>query len=82
MRNPGDLEAIVRSHKRARLIAAGHVHRATFTKPRSQKFTCWWNFDGATIAATEKLMKRLRIPPGRGSPVMEASRRYRHYSPL
>jgi Icc protein len=31
VRNPGDLEAIVRSHKRARLIAAGHVHRATFT---------------------------------------------------
>jgi Icc protein len=31
LRNAGDLEAIVRCHKRARLIAAGHVHRATFT---------------------------------------------------
>jgi len=33
-------------------------------------------------AAVAKLMKRLRNPPGRGSAVMEASRRYRHYSPL
>ena len=27
----GDLAGIVRKHKRARLVAAGHVHRATMT---------------------------------------------------
>jgi 3',5'-cyclic-AMP phosphodiesterase len=31
LRNAGGLAAIVRSHKRARLVAAGHVHRATTT---------------------------------------------------
>jgi 3',5'-cyclic-AMP phosphodiesterase len=31
LRNAGDLAAIVRKHKRARLVAAGHVHRATTT---------------------------------------------------
>jgi 3',5'-cyclic-AMP phosphodiesterase len=31
LRNAGDLAAIVRRHKRARLVAAGHVHRATTT---------------------------------------------------
>jgi 3',5'-cyclic-AMP phosphodiesterase len=31
LRNAGDLAAILRRHRRARLIAAGHVHRATST---------------------------------------------------
>jgi Icc protein len=31
LRNADDLAAIVRKHERARLIAAGHVHRATLT---------------------------------------------------
>jgi 3',5'-cyclic-AMP phosphodiesterase len=31
LRNADDLAAIVRRHERARLIAAGHVHRATLT---------------------------------------------------
>ncbi len=31
LRNAGDLEAIVRRHRRVRLVAAGHVHRATLT---------------------------------------------------
>lgn len=31
LRNAADLAAIVRRHKRARLVAAGHVHRATTT---------------------------------------------------
>jgi 3',5'-cyclic-AMP phosphodiesterase len=31
LRNAGDLAAIVRQHKRARLLAAGHVHRAMTT---------------------------------------------------
>jgi len=31
LRNAGDLAAILRQHERARLIAAGHVHRATMT---------------------------------------------------
>jgi 3',5'-cyclic-AMP phosphodiesterase len=31
LRNAGDLAAIVRKHQRARLIAAGHVHRSTLT---------------------------------------------------
>jgi hypothetical protein len=34
------------------------------------------------ISAFLKLMKLFRFPPGRGSAVMEASRQYRHYSPL
>ncbi|HLH93029.1 MAG TPA: phosphodiesterase [Xanthobacteraceae bacterium] len=31
LRNAGDLAAIVQRHPRARLVAAGHVHRATLT---------------------------------------------------
>ncbi len=31
LRNAGDLAAILRRHPRARLVAAGHVHRATLT---------------------------------------------------
>ena len=31
LRNAGDLAAIIRRHRRLRLIAAGHVHRATLT---------------------------------------------------
>jgi 3',5'-cyclic-AMP phosphodiesterase len=31
LRNAGDLAAIIRRHKRARLVAAGHVHRSTTT---------------------------------------------------
>ena len=31
LRNAGDLAAIVRRHKRARMVAAGHVHRAVTT---------------------------------------------------
>ena len=31
LRNAGDLAAIVRRHKRARIVAAGHVHRAVTT---------------------------------------------------
>lgn len=31
LRNAGDLAAILRRHRRARLIAAGHVHRAALT---------------------------------------------------
>jgi 3',5'-cyclic-AMP phosphodiesterase len=31
LRNAGDLAAILRRHRRARLVAAGHVHRATLT---------------------------------------------------
>jgi 3',5'-cyclic AMP phosphodiesterase CpdA len=31
LRNAGDLAAIVRRHPRVRLVAAGHVHRATLT---------------------------------------------------
>jgi 3',5'-cyclic-AMP phosphodiesterase len=31
LRNAGDLAALLRRHRRARLIAAGHVHRATLT---------------------------------------------------
>jgi 3',5'-cyclic-AMP phosphodiesterase len=31
LRNAGALAALVRKHPRARLVAAGHVHRATFT---------------------------------------------------
>ncbi len=31
LRNADDLAAVVRRHKRVRLIACGHVHRATFT---------------------------------------------------
>ena len=31
LRNAGDLAAILRQHERVRLVAAGHVHRATMT---------------------------------------------------
>jgi 3',5'-cyclic AMP phosphodiesterase CpdA len=31
LRNAGDLAAILRRHQRARLVAAGHVHRSTLT---------------------------------------------------
>jgi Icc protein len=31
LRNAGDLATVLRRHKRARLVAAGHVHRATLT---------------------------------------------------
>lgn len=31
LRNAGDLAAMLRRHRRARLVAAGHVHRATLT---------------------------------------------------
>jgi 3',5'-cyclic AMP phosphodiesterase CpdA len=31
LRNAGDLAALIRRHRRARLVAAGHVHRATLT---------------------------------------------------
>lgn len=31
LRNAGDLDLILRRHPRARLVAAGHVHRAAFT---------------------------------------------------
>ena len=31
LRNAGELSALVRRHPRARLVAAGHVHRATLT---------------------------------------------------
>jgi 3',5'-cyclic AMP phosphodiesterase CpdA len=31
LRNAGDLAAILRRHRRARLVGAGHVHRATLT---------------------------------------------------
>jgi 3',5'-cyclic AMP phosphodiesterase CpdA len=31
LRNAGELAAILRRHQRARLVAAGHVHRATLT---------------------------------------------------
>jgi 3',5'-cyclic-AMP phosphodiesterase len=31
LRNSGDLAEIVRRYRRARLVAAGHVHRATLT---------------------------------------------------
>ena len=31
LRNAGDLAALMRRHRRARLVAAGHVHRATST---------------------------------------------------
>ncbi|MFZ0238109.1 MAG: phosphodiesterase, partial [Xanthobacteraceae bacterium] len=31
LRNAGEFAAILRQHQRARLVAAGHVHRATLT---------------------------------------------------